>query len=179
MADQMNLDAKGTDLEGFISQLTHGAKAYVDISQARFEEFGQDFSLAMQPANSPLMLGAVEQLALHRLVATRSFMLGQTSELERIFEEAKTLVNSSKISQNNLMLMSINAMVQLEQGDYRRAFEVAQNCSMQFTKQGYVGIFGPLESLFVIARCQREFLRHREADERFEQIKTLAEGWKQ
>ena len=179
MADQMNLDAKGTDLEGFISQLTHGAKAYVDISQARFEEFGQDFSLAMQPANSPLMLGAVEQLALHRLAATRSFMLGQTSELERIFEEAKPLVNSSKISQNNLMLMSINAMVQLEQGDYRRAFEVAQNCSMQFTKQGYVGIFGPLESLFVIARCQREFLRHREADERFEQIKTLAEGWKQ
>ena len=179
MADQMNLDAKGTDLEGFISQLTHGAKAYVDISQAKFEEFSQDFSLAMQPANSPLMLGAVEQLALHRLAATRSFMLGQTSELERIFEEAKPLVNSSKISQNNLMLMSINAMVQLEQGDYRRAFEVAQNCSMQFTKQGYVGIFGPLESLFVIARCQREFLRHREADERFEQIKTLAEGWKQ
>ena len=179
MADQMNLDAKGTDLEGFISQLTHGAKAYVDISQAKFEEFSQDFSLAMQPANSPLMLGAVEQLALHRLAATRSFMLGQTSELERIFEEAKPLVNSSKISQNNLMLMSINAMVQLEQGDYRRAFEVAQNCSMQFTKLGYVGIFGPLEPLFVIARCQREFLRHREADERFEQIKTLAEGWKQ
>ena len=179
MADQMNLDARGTDLEGFISQLTHGAKAYVDISQAKFEEFSQDFSLAMQPANSPLMLGAVEQLALHRLAATRSFMLGQTSELERIFEEAKPLVNSSKISQNKLMLMSINAMVQLEQGDYRRAFEVAQNCSMQFTNQGYVGIFGPLESLFVIARCQREFLRHREADERFEQIKTLAEGWKQ
>ena len=179
MADQMNLDAKGTDLEGFISQLTHGAKAYVDISQAKFEEFSQDFSLAMQPANGPLMLGADEQLALHRLAATRSFMLGQTSELERIFEEAKTLVNSSKISQNKLMLMSINAMVQLEMGDYRRAFEVAQNCSMQFTKLGYVGIFGPLESLFVIARCQREFLRHREADERFEQIKTLAEGWKQ
>ena len=179
MADQMNLDAKGTDLEGFISQLTHCAKAYVDISQAKFEEFSQDFSLAMQPANSPLMLGAEEQLALHRLAATRSFMLGQTSELERIFEEAKTLVNSSKILQNNLMLMSINAMVQLEMGDYRRAFEVAQNCSIQFTKLGYVGIFGPLESLFVIARCQREFLRNREADERFEQIKNLAEGWKQ
>lgn len=179
MVDQMNLDAKGTDLEGFISQLTHGAKAYVDISQARFEEFSQDFSLAMQPASGPLMLGADEQLALHRLAATHAFMLNQTSELERIFEEAKTLVNSSKISQNNLMLMSISAMVQLEMGDYRRAFEVAQNCSMQFTKLGYVGIFGPLESLFVIARCQREFLRHREADERFEQVKALAEGWKQ
>lgn len=179
MVDQMNLDAKGTDLEGFISQLTHGAKAYVDISQARFEEFSQDFSLAMQPANSPLILGADEQLALHRLAATHAFMLNQTSELERIFEEAKMLVNSSKISQNNLMLMSISAMVQLEMGDYRRAFEIAQNCSMQFTKLGYVGIFGPLESLFVIARCQREFLRHREADERFEQVKALAEGWKQ
>jgi len=179
MADQMNLDAKGTDLEGFISQLTHGAKAYVDISQARFEEFSQDFSLAMQPANSPLILGADEQLALHRLAATHAFMLNQISELERIFEEAKMLVNSSKISQNNLMLMSISAMVQLEMGDYRRAFEIAQNCSMQFTKLGYVGIFGPLESLFVIARCQREFLRHREADERFEQVKALAEGWKQ
>lgn len=179
MADQLKLDAKGTDLEGFISQLTHGAKAYVDISQARFEEFNQDFSLAMQPANSPLTLGADEQLALYRLAATRAFMLHQTSELQRIFEEAKMLVNSSKISRNNLMLMSINAMVQLEIGDYRRAFDVAQNCSMQFIKLGYVGIFGPLESIFVIARCQREFLRHREADERFEQIKTLAEGWKQ
>lgn len=179
LADQMNLDAKGTELEGFISQITHGAKAYVDISQGKFAEFSRDVALAMRPAAGPLMLGDEEQLALHRLAATHAFMLNQTTELEEIFEEAKKLTISSKLSQNNLILMSISAMVQLEIGDYRRAFEIAQNCSMQFAKQGYVGIFGPLESLFVIARCQREFLRNREADERFEQVKTLAAGWKQ
>jgi LuxR family transcriptional regulator, maltose regulon positive regulatory protein len=179
MADQMNLDAKGTALEGFISQLTHGARAYVDISQGKFEEFQEDFAIAMRPTADPLMLGVEEQLALHRLAATRAFIFGQTSELEKIYEEAKNLVISSKFSQTNLILMSINAMVQLEIGDYRRAYEVAQNCSFQFTKLGYVGIFGPLESLFVMARCEREFLQIRESEERFAQIKYLAQDWKQ
>lgn len=179
LSTQMNLDASGTPLEGFISQLTHGARAYVDLAQGKFDDFDRDFEVAMRPTSDPLILGLEEQLALHRLAAIRYFFFNQTDELEAVFDEAKRLASTSKIPQNNLLLMSINAMVLLEQGDYRHAFETAQNCNLQFTRMGYVGIFGPLESLFVMARCQREFLRERESEELFVQVRDLAEQWQQ
>jgi len=179
LAEQMNFDATGTELEGFIAQITHAAKAYIDIAQGRFEDFDRDFALAMRPTTDPLMLGVAEQLALHRLSAIRCFVLNQSEELERIFSEAKDLATTSKIPQNNLILMSISAMLLLEQGDFRRAFETAQHCTVQFSRLGYVGIFGPLESLFVMARCQREFLRKEESSALFAQVRDLAEQWKQ
>lgn len=179
MMNQMNFDAKGTVLEGFIKQLTFGSKAYIDLALGRFDDFDKSFENAMSETEGPLTLGVDEQIAMLRLAAMKSFILDETEEVEDFFERAKALANKSKLPNNHLLISSMNAMVLFQIGDYRRAFEAASISYSQFSKRGYVGVFGPLDSLFIMARCQLEFARPREAFELFAQIRNLAEQWQQ
>jgi len=179
MMNQMNFDAKGTVLDGFIKQLTHGSKAYIDLALGRFDDFDKSFENAMSEVEGPLTLGIDEQIAMLRLAAMKSFILDETEEVENFFERAKALANKSKLPNNHLLISSMNAMVLFQIGDYRRAFEAASISHSQFSKRGYVGVFGPLDSLFIMARCQLEFARPREAFELFAQIRNLAEQWQQ
>jgi len=179
MADQMNFDARGTELEGFILQLTHGAKAHVDFATCRFEDFDRSFQIAMEPKSGPIMFGVEEQIELYRLAAMRHFLFDETEKVEAIYEKAKAIATQSKISQNHLLLSSINAMALFLTGDYRRAFEAATISSSQFSQRGFVGIFGPLETTYIMARCQLEFAKPREAFELFGQARALGEQWQQ
>ena len=179
MIEQMNFDSRGTELEGFVRQITAGAKAYVDFSLGRFEEFDKNFATAMEPTSGPIMFGIEERVALFRLAAMRHFVFDETEKVEAIFAQAKELASKSKISQNHLMISSINAMVLFLTGDYRHAFEAAHLANSQFTRNGFVGIFGPLETTYVMARCQLEFAKPREAYELFSQIRELGEQWQQ
>jgi ATP/maltotriose-dependent transcriptional regulator MalT len=179
MIEQMNFDSRGTELEGFVRQITAGAKAYVDFSLGRFEEFDKNFATAMEPTSGPIMFGIEERVALFRLAAMRHFVFDETEKVEAIFAQAKELASKSKISQNHLMISSINAMVLFLTGDYRHAFEAAHLANSQFTRNGFVGIFGPLETNYVMARCQLEFAKPREAYELFSQIRELGEHWQQ
>jgi ATP/maltotriose-dependent transcriptional regulator MalT len=133
----------------------------------------------MSATDGPLFLGIEEQIGILRLAAMKSFILDRTEEVESFFEQAKTLANKSKLPNNHLLISSMNAMVLFQIGDYRRAFEAASITYSQFTKRGYVGIFGPLDSMFILARCHLEFARPREAFEMFGQIRSLGEQWKQ
>jgi LuxR family maltose regulon positive regulatory protein len=177
--DQMRFEAKGTVLEGFISQITYGAQAYVDFTLGNFEDLDDHLQLALHPTSGPLALGIEEQIALLRLAAMRFFILDETEKVEEILERARKIANSSRISQNHLMLSSIQAMQLFQIGDYRRAYEAASISYAQFQKRQYVGIFGPLDSLFVMARCLLEFARPTEAKEKFLQVRNMAEQWNQ
>lgn len=179
MIEHMNFDAKDTALEGFIKQITYGSKAYVDFALGRFDDCAQSIELALSESNGPLVLGIEEQIGLLRLSSMQSFILDETEEVESLYEQAKALANKSKLPTNNLLLSSMNAMMLFQIGDYRRAYEAASITYSQFTKRGYVGIYGPLESMFIMARCQLEFARPREAFEIFGQIRDLGEKWQQ
>jgi len=179
MIEQMNFDAQGTELEGFIQQITAGAKAYVDFSLGRFEEFDKSFTLSMKPTSGPIMFGIEEQMALFRLAAMRHFIFDETEKVEAIFAQAKELATKSKISQNHLMISSINAMVLFLAGDYRHAYEAAHLAHSQFMRNSFVGIFGPIETTYVMARCQLEFAKPLEAYELFGQVRALGEQWQQ
>jgi len=179
MIAQMNFDAQGSVLEGFIKQLTYGSKAYIDLALGRFDQFEKSFEIAMSTSEGPLTLGIEEQIGLIRLSAIKSFILDETEEVESYFEQAKSLANKSKLPNNHLLISSMNAMVLFQIGDYRRAFEAASISYSQFTKRGYVGIFGPLDSMYIMARCYLEFARPRDAFELFGKIRELGELWKQ
>ena len=179
MIQQMNFEAKGTVLEGFIKQITYGSKAYIDFALGRFDDLDESIAIASSESDGPLALGIEEQIGLLRLAAMKSFILDETEVVESLYEQAKDLANKSRIPNNNLILSSMNAMALFQIGDYRRAFEAASIAYSQFTKLGYVGIFGPLDTMFIMARCQLEFARPREAFELFGQIKNLGEQWQQ
>jgi LuxR family maltose regulon positive regulatory protein len=178
LADRMVFEAQGTELQGFINQLTNAGRAYVNFSLGKFSAMDENISLALSPVSDPLMLGVEEQIALLRLAAMRHFIVEETEKIEEVLGKAKELATSSKISQSHLMLSSINAMYLFQIGDYRRAYEAASINYTQYAKRSYVGIFGPLDSLFVMARCLLEFARPSEAYEKFVQIRDLAEQWK-
>jgi len=151
----------------------------VEFATCRFEDFDRSFQIAMEPKSGPIMFGVEEQIELYRLAAMRHFLFDETEKVEAIYEKAKAIATQSKISQNHLLLSSINAMALFLTGDYRRAFEAATISSSQFSQRGFVGIFGPLETTYIMARCQLEFANPREAFELFGQARALGEQWQQ
>jgi ATP/maltotriose-dependent transcriptional regulator MalT len=78
MIDQMNFDAQGTVLEGFIKQLTYGSRAHVEMALGRFDEFDQSYAIAMANNEGPITFGIEEQIGLLRLAAMKSFIMDET-----------------------------------------------------------------------------------------------------
>ena len=179
LTEQMNRDAQGTELEGFISQISHGAMAHLDLAFGRFNSFEKNFQIAMRPQDGPLMLGNVEQLALLRSAATANFILDETVKIEEIHKEAQALAKGSSLALTQYLLTGIKAMELFQFGEYRSAYETAQLHYSQALTHEFSGLFGPLESLFIMARCQWEFGNNKEAMERFQQLRDLGEQWKQ
>ena len=55
----------------------------------------------------------------------------------------------------------------------------ANNALAQAEREGYTGIFGPLDVMYVKARCLLEFSQNESAQLIFEQIRNLATTWQQ
>ena len=179
MHDQMRQDAKGTVIEGFINQIAAGNKAYVEIAQGRFKEFDSSFSIAMKPVSDPLMLGVEEQIGMLRLAAISALIQDDTEALEELYEQSLSKATEAQIATGHVLLAQIKAMTLLQVGEYRQAFEAANIATATARRKGFVGVMGPLPSMFVQARCLLEFSRPDEAFEILTQIKNLAEQWKQ
>jgi len=178
-AEQLLSSAKGTVLEGFIEQITHAALAHVDLAFGRFEPFKGNFQIAMKPQDGPIMLASDEQVALLRLAAMASFILDEGERVEAIESEAKNLIYIQGTSLAHYHLTGIRAMSLLLAGEYRNAYETAQQQYSQALLEGFTGFFGPLESLSVMARCQWEFGNSEEALQLYTQLRDLSEEWKQ
>ena len=179
MHDQMRHDANGTVIEGFINQIAAGNRAYIEIAQGRFREFESSFALAMKPVSDPLMLGVEEQIGMLRLAAISALVQDDTAALEEFYEQSLSKATEAQIATGHILLAQIKAMSLLQVGEYRQAFEAANIATATARRKGFVGVMGPLPSMFVQARCLLEFSRPDEAFEILTQIKNLAEQWKQ
>ena len=179
LIEQMRIDAQGSEIEGFIKQLTSGTRAYIEIAYGQFSEFEKSFAEAMTPVKDPLMLGIEEQIAIIYLAAVKSFMLDETERTEELYHQALSITDSSRIGSGHILISHIKAMSLFQVGEYRSAYETASVAISQSRKQQYVGILGPLSSMYVQARCLLEFARPQEAYEILSQVRNLAEQWKQ
>ncbi|CAB4529964.1 unannotated protein [freshwater metagenome] len=179
MHDQMILDAKGSVIEGFINQISAGTKAYIEIAQGRFDDFQKSFQIAMKPVSDPLMLGIEEQIGMLRLAAISAFIHDDTEAVEELYKQSLNKATEAQIATGHVLLAQIKAMALFQIGEYRKAFEAATIATSNAQRQGFVGVMGPLPSMYIQARCLLEFSRTQEAFEIFAQIKNLAEQWKQ
>jgi ATP/maltotriose-dependent transcriptional regulator MalT len=177
--DQMRHDAKGTVIEGFINQIAAGNKAYIEIAQGRFKEFDSSFSTAMKPVSDPLMLGVEEQIGMLRLAAISAFIRDDTEAVEEYYQQSLSKATEAQIATGHVLLAQMNALSLFQVGEYRKAFEAATIATSNARRNGFVGVMGPLPSMYVQARCLLEFSRPDEAFEIFAQIKNLAQQWKQ
>jgi ATP/maltotriose-dependent transcriptional regulator MalT len=179
MHDQMRHDAKGTVIEGFINQIAAGNKAYIEIAQGNFKEFENSFAKAMKPVNDPLMLGVEEQISMLRLAAIAALVRDDTEGLESIYQQSLLKATEAQIATGHVLLAQVNAMTLFQVGEYRKAFEAATIATSSARRNGFVGVMGPLPSMYIQARCLLEFSRPDEAFEILAQIKNLSEQWKQ
>ena len=179
MIEQAFIDAEDSPLQPFVDQLFSGVKAYVDFAFGRFDEFEQSFTKALTDEDTGIVLAAEEKIALIRLAAARAFILDETEKIEELLTLAESLAKASRVKNNYLFMLSIRSMVQWQIGDYRAAYETSSAALDEFHKNGFVGIMGPLEVMFVKAKCLVEFARPREAHEIFKQIRELAREWSQ
>jgi ATP/maltotriose-dependent transcriptional regulator MalT len=175
----MRHDAKGTVIEGFINQITAGNKAYIEIAQGRFKEFDSSFSTVMKPVSDPLMLGVEEQIGMLRLAAISAFIRDDTEAVEEYYQQSLSKATEAQIATGHVLLAQMNALSLFQVGEYRKAFEAATIATSNARRNGFVGVMGPLPSMYVQARCLLEFSRPDEAFEIFAQIKNLAQQWKQ
>jgi LuxR family maltose regulon positive regulatory protein len=179
MHSQMIHDAKGSVLEGFINQIAYGNKAYIDLARGRFKEFQESFEIAMQPVSDPLMLGVEEQIGMLRLSAIAAFIHDEVETVESIYHRCLEKATEAQIATGHVLLAQVNSMALFQVGEYRKAYEAATNATANARRKGFVGVMGPLPSMFVQARCLLEFSRPQDAYEIFAQIRNLAEQWKQ
>jgi DNA-binding CsgD family transcriptional regulator/tetratricopeptide (TPR) repeat protein len=179
MMEQAFIDAEGSPLQPFVEQLFSGAKAYVDFAFGRFEEFEESFVKALANETAGIVLAAEEKIALIRLAASRAFILDETEKVEDLLKLAESLTKASRVKNNYLFILAIRSMAQWQVGDYRAAYETSSAALDEFHKNGFVGIMGPLEVMYVKAKSLIEFAQPQEAVEIFKQIRDLAREWNQ
>lgn len=162
----------------FFRQFSVGAEAYSLLSLGRFEEL--ETSLAtLHIGSSDSLLGVDDQINLLRLLATKRYIWNEAEGVESAYTAAVELAKRTTLATSHVFLHSIEAMYLHQRGEYRRAFDVANVGLSQYKRNKFVGNHGPLDVMYVIARCLLEFSKPQEALSILEDVRKIAQEWKQ
>jgi LuxR family maltose regulon positive regulatory protein len=162
----------------FFKQFADGALAYALLSVGKFQEVEESIKSA-KVGEPDCYLGLDDQINLLRALCVKRYIWNDAEGVEEIFNLAQELGKKTSLYTSHTFLLSIQAMHFHQRGEYRRAHEIAQVALEQHLRHGFVGNHGPLDAMFVIARCLFEFTRPQEALAIFEQIRNYSSQWKQ
>jgi len=176
--DRLELGAEKSVAKEFYLQYVAGARAYINASVGNFSEVESNVVRAM-PSDVPCYLGVDDQINLLRVLATRFYIFDETDEVEEIAARARDLTSQTTIDTSHTFLLSIEAMALHQRGEYRRAHEVASMAISQCKKNRFVGLHGPLDAMYIKARCLLEFSKRDEGIILLEELRHLAFTWKQ
>jgi LuxR family transcriptional regulator, maltose regulon positive regulatory protein len=174
------LQLQSTKSEGarFYEQFAAGASAYIDITLGNFQDIERNIELSAV-GSSESLLGIDDQISLIRLLIAKRYIWNEGEKVEALLPIAEKLAKESTLLTSHTFLLSIQAMVLHERGEYRRAFDAATMSITAHQKHGFVGSQGPIDAMYVKARCLLEFSRRNEAMAIFEQIQSLGSQWRQ
>ena len=175
---KIKLLAHSTPMADFFQQFADGAMTFAHLTVGKFEELEESIGKA-QVGKSDSLLGIDDQINLLRALCVKRYIWNDADGVEEVFNQAQELGKKTTLYTSHTFLLSIQAMHFHQRGEYRRAHEVAQVALEQHQRHGFVGNHGPLDAMFVIARCLFEFSRPQEALAIFEQIRSYASQWKQ
>jgi ATP/maltotriose-dependent transcriptional regulator MalT len=179
LINEMIFSSRGTDLEKFIVKFSAAVCIYIDFAAGLNEELETHYRKVRNEADSPLDLGVEDKLSILRVMAAKASIYDHSTELISLHKEALEIAgnSSSKLVLNSLG--AIEAASLLSQGEFNDALVVANNVISQSARYGYTGIFGPLDAMYVRARCLLEFGKRDDALTLFEQIRNLSINWSQ
>lgn len=162
----------------FYSQFAVAATTYSEITLGNFDQVEENIeSLGIKAG--VCKLGIDDQINLLRILATKRYIYNDAGGVEEIYLLSQRLAGETNLFTSHTFLLSIQAMHFHQRGEYMRAFEVASIAVNQYQKYGFVGNHGPLDVLFVAARCLLEFSKIQEGLGQLERIRASAYQWKQ
>lgn len=176
--DRLELASESSIERPFYEQFVAGARAYLYVTLGRFGELEETVKKAIFTP-SEVYLGVDDQIAIMRVLAARYSIYNEVEKTEELYNRARELAKKTTLKTSHTNLLVIHAIKLHQEGEYRRAFEMATMATREIQRNKYVGIFGPLDSLYVSARCLLEFARPQEAFQQLEQIRNLSYQWKQ
>lgn len=179
LINEMSFSARGSDLEPFIVKFIAAVNIYIDFALGLTEDLEMDYRKVRSESDSQLDLGVADKISILRVMASKSIIYDKASDLMALQAEAKEIAGDNNSNLVLYFLNAIDASTLLSQGEFKDAFLVANNVIAQAARYGYSGIFGPLDAMYVRARCLLEFSQIQESQVLFEQIRNLANTWSQ
>ena len=177
-SERLVAGAEKSPAKEFYLQYLAGIQAYINVSVGNFHEV--DINVQRAIYESPnIYLGIDDQISLLRVLATRYYIFDDNERVEEIAASVKVMSHETLLPTSHAFILSIEAMALHQRGDYRSAYEMASMALTECNKNGFVGIHGPLDAMYVKARCLLEFSRHQEAITLLEEVKHLAYQWRQ
>jgi len=176
--DKIKLLAENSPAKEFFLQFVTAADCYSLLSLGNFSEL-EDSIASLKIGTEGNFLGIDDQINLLRLLATKRYILNDADGVEEVFKLSQELGKQTSLYTSHTFLLSIQAMHFHQRGEYKRAHEIATIALNQYLRNGFVGNHGPLDVMYIIARCLLEFSRPKEALLIFDQIRSSAYQWKQ
>jgi LuxR family maltose regulon positive regulatory protein len=175
---RMKLLAQSSKNREFFEQFAEGATSYSLLSLGNFDQL-EEATSRTKTGTDDCQLGVDDQINLLRLLATKRYIWSEHEGVEEIFIQAHELGKKTSLFTSHTFLLSIQAMHLHQRGEYRRAFEISNVALAQYQRHGFVGNHGPLDVMYVSARCLLEFSRPHEAFALFDKIRNISYEWKQ
>ena len=179
LISEMLSASKGTEMENFVKKFTAAAGAYVDFATGLDTNLDLNVATAVGATAKELDLSALDKISILKVAVAKEIIYDSSDRIYELQETAINLAGDDSSTMVQYSLGVINACVLLYEGEFTSALLGANNAIAQAEREGYAGIFGPLDAMYVKARCLLEFSQIDASLVVFEQIRNLATAWKQ
>lgn len=176
--NRLNLLAEKSPSGAFFKQFALAASCYSLLTLGRFDELEENMA-ALKLGTPENFLGVDDQINLLRLLATKRYIVNDADGVAQVFRLSQEIGKETSLYTSHAFLLAIHAMHLHQCGEYKHTHEIASIALNQYKQNAFVGNHGPLDAMFIIARCLLEFSRPKEAMALFEQIRANAYQWKQ
>jgi ATP/maltotriose-dependent transcriptional regulator MalT len=170
--------APSSNAPEFFLQFADAAMMYVDLSLGKFESVEELFKVT-KVGTEDCYLGVDDQINILRILATKRYIWNQVDGVEEVYHLAQELIKQTSLYTSHAFIHTIHAMYLHQRGEYRKAFEIANLAILEFQRYRFVGNHGPLDVMYVAARCLLEFSRTQEALAQLEKLREISYQWKQ
>jgi ATP/maltotriose-dependent transcriptional regulator MalT len=177
-SERLAAGAEKSPAKEFYLQYLAGIQAYINLSVGNFEDVDRNVQRAIHESPN-VYLGIDDQISLLRVLATSNYIFDDTERVEEIAASVKIMNHETLLPTSHAFVLAIEAMALHQRGEYRSAYEMASMVLTECNRNGFVGIHGPLDAMYVKARCLLEFSKHQEAIMLLEEVKHLAYQWRQ
>jgi ATP/maltotriose-dependent transcriptional regulator MalT len=176
---EMLFTSRRTEFEDFIKKFTSAVNVYIDFATGLTEQIGEHIDTVLRATSEELDLAAIDKISILRVLAAKEIIYDSADKLDGIQKQAHELAKDDSTPMALYFTSAIDACTLLNNGEYKEAYVVANNVISHAEREGYTGIFGALDAMYVKARCLLEFSQIEESQKVFAQIKALAESWSQ